>query len=133
MQDREHSGKNPNDKHMKDWKVFLTNLEPPNRFSWKWRLENVKKKVTSSQSYYRVYNFNNHFTWRPIESQHLHPCSMHVCICIFTLCIRIFTSMICIHTILTVADCTAVSRIQEYGGTTNYVLHQIFRGRNTSK
>lgn len=78
--------KKPNDKHMKDWKVFPTNLEPPNRFSWKWRLENVTKKVMSSQSYYRVYKFHNHFTWRPIVSQHLHPCSMHVCI--FMLCIR---------------------------------------------
>lgn len=41
--------------------------------------------------------------------------------------------MICIRTVLTVADCTAISRILGYGDTTNYVPHQIFRGRNTSK
>lgn len=33
--------------------------------------------------------------------------------------------MVCICTILTVADCTAVSRMQGYGDTTNYMQHHI--------
>lgn len=94
-----------------------------------WRM---LQKMSShlSLNKYRVYNFNNHFTWGPIVFQHLHPCSLHVCI--FMLCTCIFTSIIRIRTILTVADCTAVSRMQGYGDTTNYVQHQIFRGRNTT-